>query len=239
MSIIRPFSLLIFAAIGISPTLYAQDKDKPTPIKIRAVLHDPAQPDAELFYPDPSGALLPIELRPLDLTDTLLMQPINGSLVLFDKAIIDPKKPEESLAGSIKLPADLKQAILLILPTSGGAKPHYQLLLVDDSPAKFPGGESRVLSLINFDVAIQAGEHKISCYPGAFTRVPAVTKVDEFNMAQTNFYYQRDDSWMTFTERQLQYLNASRRLFIVHATPGALQPTVTTIFDITRNQTTQ
>jgi hypothetical protein len=34
-----------------------------------------------------------------------------------------------------------------------------------------------------------------------------------------------------FTERQLQFLNAYRRLFIVHATPGALQPSVTTIVD--------
>ena len=34
-----------------------------------------------------------------------------------------------------------------------------------------------------------------------------------------------------FTERQLQYLDACRRLFILHATPGALQPTITTIVD--------
>jgi hypothetical protein len=36
---------------------------------------------------------------------------------------------------------------------------------------------------------------------------------------------------VVFTERQLQYLDASRRLFIIHATPGALQPTITTIVD--------
>ena len=37
-----------------------------------------------------------------------------------------------------------------------------------------------------------------------------------------------------FTERQLQYLDACRRLFIVHATPAAPPPTVTTIVDVTR-----
>jgi hypothetical protein len=62
--------------------------------------------------------------------------------------------------------------------------------------------------------------------------VPPVTKVNEFNMAQTNFFYQQGEAWVVFTERQLQYLDASRRLFIIHATPGALQPTITTIVDI-------
>ena len=37
-----------------------------------------------------------------------------------------------------------------------------------------------------------------------------------------------------FTERQLQYLDAPRRLIIVHATSGALTPTVTTFVDVTR-----
>lgn len=36
---------------------------------------------------------------------------------------------------------------------------------------------------------------------------------------------------MPFTERQLQYLDAYRRIFIIHITPGAIQPAVTTIVD--------
>jgi len=58
-----------------------------------------------------------------------------------------------------------------------------------------------------------------------------VRNVNEFNMAQTNFYYQEGGSWVAFTERQLQFLDACRRLFIVHVTPGATAPTVTTIVD--------
>ncbi len=81
------------------------------------------------------------------------------------------------------------------------------------------------------ETAIQAGEHRLPVNPGKFTKVPPVTKVNEYNMAQTNFYYQQGGSWVAFAERQLQYLDACRRLFIIHATPGALQPTVTTIVD--------
>ena len=105
------------------------------------------------------------------------------------------------------------------------------MLLIDDSEKAFPGGESRALPLIGVETAIQAGEHRLPIHPGKITTVPPVTKGDEFNMAQTNFYYQQGEAWVPFTERQLQYLDASRRLFIIHATPGALQPTVTTIVD--------
>ena len=41
------------------------------------------------------------------------------------------------------------------------------------------------------------------------------------------------DSHVTFTERQLQYLDEIRRIFIVHKTPGGSQPTLTTIVDTT------
>jgi hypothetical protein len=91
-----------------------------------------------------------------------------------------------------------------------------------------------VLPLIGVKTAIQAGEHRLPVHPGKITRVPPVKKVNEYNMAQTNFYYQKGYSWVAFTERQLQYLDAYRRLFIVHATPGALTPKVTTIVDTSR-----
>ena len=159
------------------------------------------------------------------------MLPVNGSLVLYDKAAIDPENPAASLAASVKLPPDLKRAIVVVLPAPPGGKPAYRMLLIDDSEKAFPNGESRALSLISVETAIQAGEHKLPVHPGKITRVPPVRKVNEFNMAQTNFYYQQGGSWVAFAERQLQYLDACRRLFIIHATPGALQPTVTTIVD--------
>jgi hypothetical protein len=58
-----------------------------------------------------------------------------------------------------------------------------------------------------------------------------VSKKDEFNMAQTNFYYKEKDAWVPFIERQLQYVDTTRRIFLVYLTPGSTQPFVTTIVD--------
>ena len=211
--------------------LHAQEKSAAAPLRIRAMLHDPVNPVANLFYADKSGAAVPLEFRPQDLTDALFMLPANGSLVLYDKAAVDPENPAASLAASIKLPPDLKRAIVVVLPSRPGGKTAYRMLLIDDSEKAFPNGESLALSLLGVETAVQAGEHRLPIHPGKITRVPPVKKVNEFNMAQTNFYYQQGGSWVAFAERQLQFLDASRRVFIIHATPGALQPTVTTIVD--------
>lgn len=220
---------------GLSAVVHAQ-KQEPVPVQIRAILHDPVHPSAELFYPDKTGIVVKLDFRPQDLTGALTTLPVNGSLVLYDKANIDPKNPAASLAASVTLPPDIKRAIIIVLPAPAGTNPAYKMLVIDDSQKAFPGGESRVLPLVTVETAIQAGEHRLPVHPGKITSVPPVMKRNEYNMAQTNFFYQHGESWVPFTERQLQFLDACRRIFIIHATPGALQPTVTTIVDTLPSQ---
>ena len=229
---IQRISFAFLALLGLPLAGHAQEADKPVPVQIRAVLHDPVNPVAQLFYPDKEGVIVPLEFRPQDLTEPLLVLPANGSLVLYDKAAVDPENPAASLAASAKLPEGIKRAMVVVLPAPAGQKPAYRMLIIDDSKTAFPYGESRVVALVGVETAIQAGEHRLPAHPGKITRVPPVKKVNEFNMAQTNFFYQQGEKWMPFTERQLQFLDVCRRLFIVHATPGALTPTVTTIVDI-------
>jgi hypothetical protein len=228
-------SFSILAVIGLSLAVHAQEKEKPVPVTFRAVLHDPVNPTADLYYTDEAGAVVQLNFRPRDLTEGLLTLPVNGSLVLYDKAAIDPENPAESLAASVKLPPDMKRAIVLVLPSPDGSKPAYRMLVIDDSAKAFPKGESRALSLVSVETAIQAGEHKLPVHPGKITRVPPVRKVNEFNMAQTNFYYKQGESWVAFTERQLQFIDANRRIFIIYSTPGALQPAIATIVDTDTN----
>ena len=224
-------SLALLALAWLPTAALAQQKDDSAAIQIRAVLHDPVHPTAELFYADKAGTIVALELLPQDLTRPVMTLPVNGSLVLYDKLTVDPKKPEASLAATCKIPPDTKRGIVVILPGSAGSKPAYRMVFIDDSAKAFPKGESRVLTLLPVEAAIEAGEHKLPIHPGVLTAIPPVRKVNPYNMAQTNFYYKKAESWVPFTERQLQYLDAFRRVFIVHATPGAQQPTVTTIVD--------
>jgi hypothetical protein len=229
-------SLCFFSLLWLSTAVQAQQNETATPVQIRAVLHDPVNPTAELFLTDNTGAVVKLELRPQDLSRPQVTVAVNGSLVLYDKAVIDPKKPEASLAASCKIPPSTKRGVVVILPGPAGSKPAYRMVFLDDSAKAFPKGESRILTLIPLEAAIEAGEHKLPIHPGGITNLPPVKKVNEYNMAQTNFYFKQGEVWTAITERQLQYLDDVRRIFIVHATPRALLPVVTTIVDTTTPQ---
>ncbi len=224
-------SLWLLTIFLLPVAAQAQLNEAPAPLQIRVVLHDPVNPTAALFLSDKGGSIVKLEFRPLDLSAAQLTLPVNGSLVLYDRADIDPKNPEASLAATCKIPPNAKRGIVVVLPGRAGTKPAYRMVFIDDSAKEFPKGECRVLTLLAVDAAIEAGEHKLAAHPGVITSVPPVKKVDEFNMAQTNFYYKQGEAWTVFAERQLQYLDGFRRIFIIYATPGALQPTVSTIVD--------
>lgn len=223
-------SLCILTAFWLPVAANAKPLKAPA-MQIRAVLHDPANPAAELFYPDKKGDVVKLDFKAQDLTPPLLTQSVDGSLVLYDKAAIDPKNPAASVAASVKLPPNVKRAIIVISPAPAGTKPAYRMDLIDDSAPAFPKGESRIISLVPMATSLEVGEHKLTIRPGEITRVPAVTKVNEYNMAQTSFSYKEGDTQAIFNDRQLQYLDGFRRIFIVHPTPSGSQPGITTIVD--------
>jgi hypothetical protein len=219
---------LLFTAIG-----HGQQAPAAGGLQVRGVLHDPVHPNAELFLPDQNGRLVKLNLQPEGLATPQGASLINGSLMLFNSDKVDPKKPEAAaaLAASVVVSPSVNRGILIVLPAPPDTKPAYRAVFIEDSAAAFPKGESRIMSLLPIETAIEAGEHKLPIHPGKIVVVPPVKKVNEYNNAQTNFYYREGESWVAFTERQLQYLQAFRRIFIVYSTPGSSQPYVKTILD--------
>jgi hypothetical protein len=228
--------ILLLASGLLLPPGAAAELGVSMPIQIRAVLQDPMKPTADLFVCDSSGSIVQLELRPKDLSSPLVVQTINDSIILYDKPTGDPHKTGSNLAATCKVPAGSKTGVIIILPSAVDTKPAYRVVFIDDSAKAFPKGESRILTLLPVEVAIEAGEHKLPIRPGEITRLPPVKKVDEFNLAQTNFYFKKQEVWSVFIERQLQFADKVRRIFIVHRTPGALDPTVSTILDASKPQ---
>ena len=224
--------LIIVSALWLPIAGQAQQSKAAVQLQIRAVLHDPVNPVAELFLPDQTGAIVKLNLMlgNLSVEQTAIL--IDDSLVLYNTEAVDPKNPQASVAATVKVPSNIKQAIVIVVPGPANSKPAYRMIVLDNSATAFPKGESRIISLIGVEAAIEAGEHKLPLTAGKITPLPAVKKVNEFNMAQTNFYYKENTSWVAFSERQLQYLDEFHRIFIVHVTPGAIFPTVTTIVDV-------
>ncbi len=222
---------LLALALAVFPLVCsAQPVGGSAPVQIRALLHDPTRPAVDLFVADQNGVVAKLNLSPANLSPAQMTAPVNGSVVFYDTAAVDLKKPQDHIAGTIKLPPSTRKAIIILMPTEPGSM-RFRSLLIDETGNEFPNGESRVLSLVPVETAIEVGEHKLPLASGKITPVPAVKKVNEYHMAQMNFHYKEGANWVTFTERQVQFLDNFRRIFIIFVPPGGNQPYINTIVD--------
>jgi hypothetical protein len=215
------------------PNFLSAEESSTVPVQLRAVLHDTVKLTANLFVIGDGGEAVRIELRPKNLSHSFTAQTVDGALSLYDQVVIDPKKPEVGLAATCKIPVGTKRGIVIILPSPADTKPPYRIVFIDDSAKAFPKGESRILTLFPRETAIEVGEHRFSIIPGKITPIPPVRKVNDFHVAQTNFYLKQDEKWSAFSHSQMQYLDKVRRIFIVYATPKTNDPCVITISDTT------
>lgn len=226
-------ALLLAAALLLPSALPAQNAEPTSKVLIRAMLHDPVNPAAELYFLDDAGQYVKLNLVPANLSAPQTAVPVGGSLVFHKTAAVNSKNPQATVAAAVKIAPNIRKAIVIVVSAGPEANPPYRLVVIDDSPAGFGKGECRALNLVTVETAIEAGEHKVGVKPGAMGVIPVVKKINDFNMAQTNFYYKDGERWTPFSERQLQYLPEFRRIFVIHTTPGATQPIVSTIVDTT------
>ncbi len=222
----RLFSSIAAFLLGFHSPALGQEST----LQIRAVLNDPSRPDARFFVGKAGEPKAPLKLADEGLTESQKVSTEEGMLNIFTSATVDNINPKASLAGSVRVPAGSTSLIVIILPKSGG-EPAYQMVVVADDSKSFPWGESRALNLTLVDFALEVGDQKVLLPGGKITNVPKVTKVDEFNRAQTNFYYKQLDQWVVAAERQMQYLETLRRIFLIYKAPNALAPDVRTLID--------
>src|SRR6476620_3212494 len=129
---------IVLLATLLLPALSLGQQSAPA-FQIRAVLHDPVNPVAELYLPDQTGRLVKLNLQPEGLAKPQPASLINGALLLFDNDKVDPRKPEAAaaLAATIAIPQNVPRGILIVVPSPPGTKPAYRGVFVDDTPAAF------------------------------------------------------------------------------------------------------
>jgi len=201
--------------------------------RLRAVLHDPISPFAELYVRDTAGTPTRLNLAMEGLTDAQTVSVQNGTLQLFSSATIDPAKPLAHLAATVAVPADVSQAIVFIFPAGADAKPPYRMMVLNDAAAAFPKGETRVLNMTKLQLAMKAGEHSVKLPPAAVSAVPKVTKLNDLNQAQTEFYRkgEGENEWLLLAERPMQFTDGVRNIILMYQMPNVEEPQLRTIID--------
>jgi len=229
----RLFTLLAFvllSSVGFSSLEAATRK-----LSIRAVLHDPLKPQAELYVPLKEGALERLYLAIEGLTHPQEVVVTDGKLQFFSSPIIDPEKLLENLAAAVKVPDSLTRAIVFVIPSAKESQLPYRLVVLNDDPEAFPKGETRVINMTAVPLAMKAGEHSLKLPAAKITTLPVVKKLDHMNRAPTEFYRAGDaaNPWILFAERPMHFSLNARNLILFYPMPGLKEPRLRTLIDTT------
>jgi hypothetical protein len=199
-------------------------------IEVRAVLNDPVNSEVVLQVQTAPKVFNALPLVAEGLSAPIKVELIQDKLTLHGPSGADPGTPPPLLA-SAAVPAGAQRCIVVIAPAEKNATSPYRAIAFDDSPLKFPYGESRIVNLTSGLLAVQAGSTKLPVPAGQVTTLPEIKDVNAYNMAQTNFYSKSGNEWVAFSERQLQYVKTLRRVFIAYVSPHAVAPSVRTLSD--------
>ena len=227
-----PRLIVLLATIALSLTAAAQDAATKK-LRLRAVLHDPLHPQANLYVRGESGDLVPLYLALEGLTDAQNVILTEGALQLFSSDTIDPEDPLADLAATVKVPERVRRAIVFIFPAGAKNKPPYRMMVLNDDPGVFPKAETRVLNMTPLQMAMKAGEHSVKLPPAKLTAVPRVTKLNHMNQAPTAFYLKGEgaNQWLLLAERPMKFTDSSRTIILLYQMPNAKEPRLRTLVD--------
>lgn len=226
-------TLLALSPAAVPTAAAQQDPTAGGRISLRAVLHNPVDPYAEMFVQDATGSLVRLNLALEGLTQAQTVSLSDGRLQLFSSDNVDAAKPLEHLAAFATVPSGTKRAIAFIFPSTADAKVPYRLMVINDGPAAFPKAESRVVNLTSLSLAMKAGEHSVKLPPAAVSRVPKVARRNDLNQAQTEFYRQGagENDWVLLAERPMQFTDHIRNIILVFQMPNVPEPQLRTLVD--------
>jgi hypothetical protein len=141
----------------------------------------------------------------------------------------DPAAPDKSLA-TVTIPPTTP-SVIVVFTASSATTPAWQVLVIDDSPAKFPDGGVYVGNFQPQEIRFNIGEHKLMLKTGSIHAVAKPTQVDSFNMAPIKFEFRKDDQWRTASESTQRFTEGLRYLMFCYLDPQSGRPRVATFQD--------
>ena len=132
---------------------------------------------------------------------------------------------------SATIPAGVKAAVLVFIPSQNAAQP-WRVLVLEDSPSAYPDGGAVVANVYDKDIRCVLGEHKIQLQPSKTHGFTQPTTRDDFNMAEVMFQFQNGEAWRTASESRLRFLKGLRYLMIAYVDPASGRPRLFTCQDI-------
>jgi len=148
------------------------------------------------------------------------------TIVAVDNVISFIDSKDRKPACSIVVPADLRQAILVLMPAPKNSSLPWRGLAIEDTLKTFPNGGALVVNMHIASVRFIIGEHKLELKPGAQSAVLMPMERDDFNMATVAFQFNQEEQWITVKETKMRFTQGLRYLMLCCGDPETKRPII-------------
>jgi hypothetical protein len=129
-------------------------------------------------------------------------------------------------ACSITVPANLRQAILVLMPAPKSAAMPWRGFPIEDNLKTFPNGGSLVVNMHVASVRFIIGEYKNELKPGGQNSLAMPKERDDFNMATVAFQFNQEEQWVTAKETRMRFTEGLRYLMLCCSDPETKRPII-------------
>ena len=152
-------------------------------------------------------------------------------IVAVDNVISFIDSKNRKPACSITVPADLQQAIVVLMPAAKNAALPWRGFAIEDSLKKFPNGGSLIVNMHLTNVRFVIGEYKYELKPGAQNTLAMPKERDDFNMATVAFQFKQEEQWITVKETKMRFTEGLRYLMLCYWDPETNRPIISMFQD--------
>lgn len=147
-------------------------------------------------------------------------------IVAVDHVISFIDSKDRKPACSIAVPADLRQAILVLMRAPPNSPLPWRGIAIEDALKTFPNGGALVINMHTASVRLAIGEHKCELKPGAQAAVEMPVERDDFNMATVAFQFNQEEQWITAKETKMRFTQGLRYLVLCCGDPDTKRPII-------------
>lgn len=203
----------------------AQEQSKVT---CRFLSLEGSPPPPPLLNPGAEGEEVACKVPANNLSPETVCHAEGGAIRFLDAS-------DRKVAATAKVPAGVKNAILLFIPApKDKGVPPWRVFVIEDTARNIPDGGAFVANFNSQDIRFVIGERKLMLRSGGSHAVPRPEKRDTFNMAPVVFQFQRKEKWATANESMLRFTPGVRYLIFAYIDPGSGRPHVATYQDLPR-----
>ena len=236
--------LLALATLASILTNSRSEDPKLQPVQCRILCFERADDATELVtWGARAGSEATCPLSTTMPSDPVRIGAINGVIRFFRKAAApaagegtapaaNAPAPLPQPVAIATLPANCDRALLLFVPEKQADGRLYNVVVIEEVSATFPGGGAFVCNLYNSNVRFVVGEHKMQLGSRKVLHLPMPKQRDDFNMATVAVQFEDNKgSWRTATETRLRFTQGLRQILVTFLDKTSGRPRLRTFTD--------